>query len=60
MGQQIKLNLVNRPPESSNEVATAAEDSKTAFADKKLMQMDPFQNPFINEIFKPIMAADKL
>ena len=24
------------------------------------MQADPFQNPFINDIFKPIMAADKL
>lgn len=24
------------------------------------MATDPFQNPFINEIFKPILAADKL
>ena len=24
------------------------------------MEMDPFSNPFINDIFHPIMAADKL
>lgn len=29
-------------------------------ADKKLQAQDPFWNPFINDIFKPIMAADKL
>lgn len=28
--------------------------------DKRLLAQDPFLNPFINDIFKPIMAADKL
>ena len=28
--------------------------------DRKLLAQDPFNNPFINDIFKPIMAADKL
>ena len=28
--------------------------------DKRLIAQDPFQNPFRNEIFKPIFAADRL
>ena len=31
-----------------------------AAADKRLLAQDPFNNPFINEVFKPIMAFDKL
>ena len=49
---QIKHNIANRVTES-------CQLEETKF-DKKLMQQDPFQNPFINEIFKLIMAADKL
>jgi len=42
VGQQIKLNLINHPPESLSDIAMNAEDGKMAFADKKLMQTDPF------------------
>ena len=28
--------------------------------DKKAISQDPFANPFCNEIFKTILAADKL
>ena len=34
--------------------------SSVTATDKKLLAQDPFNNPFINEVFKPIMAADKL
>ena len=27
---------------------------------QQVTEQDPFSNPFINEIFKPIMAVDKL
>lgn len=35
-------------------------NSVNSSADKKLLAQDPFNNPFINDVFKPIMAADKL
>ena len=38
----------------------AGGDQVSSSADKKLLAQDPFNNPFINDVFKPIMAADKL
>ena len=39
---------------------TKPEEAGGTNAEKKLLAQDPFNNPFINDIFKPIMAADKL
>ena len=52
-GQKIKLNLVKHQEE-------AAGMNHPSTTDRKLLAQDPFNNPFINDIFKPIMAADKL
>ena len=55
----IKHNLAHMKPDPKQSAA-AQEGAGLSANDKKLMSQDPFTNPFCNEIFKPIIAADKL